>query len=106
MDLLSGWDDLPLVDWGIDAKWLDDLGFNDNDNDIDILEETGTLSGSQYGLAGSSTRVPLSVLGIGGMVDRDTMELFKKRLLAKGAEEDQDNGEIIKVVLLEGLGRA
>lgn len=101
--MLSLFEDMvdPINIPGVDSKFLDDLGVNDID--IDILAEDGTLSGGQYGLAGSSTKVPFSVLGIGGMVDRDTMELFKKRLLSKGAEENQDNGEIIKMVLLEGL---
>ena len=103
-DLLAGLlKDLgdPLDVPGIDEAFLDDIGFSEDD--IEILESTGDLSGSQYGLAGSSTKVPMSILGIGGLVGREVMERVKKVLIENGAKEDQDNGELIKDFLLKGL---
>lgn len=102
-DLLSGLlldFDEPLDIPGIDQKLLDELGA---DTDIDILDSAGSLSGSQYGLAGSATKVPVSVLGIGGLVDREVMEQFKARLIENGAKEESDNGELIKEIILKGF---
>jgi len=58
------------------------------------------LSGSQYGLAGSKTRVPVNILGVGGLVDRDVMERFKQRLINDGAIEGEDNGQVLAEALL------
>ena len=98
-ELLIDFDE-PLDIPGIDQKLLDELGAATN---IDILDSTGGLSGSQYGLAGSATKVPVSVLGIGGLVDREVMEQFKARLIENGAKEESDNGELIKEIILKGL---
>lgn len=98
--LLENFDN-PLDIPGVDENLLDGLGCGEDD--IEILDSDGNLSGGQYGLVGSSTKVPVSILGIGGLVDRDIMEQAKAKLISIGAVEGQDNGEKIKEFLLKGL---
>ena len=86
-----------LEAWGFDAGTLEKFF---GDSDMDVLNSDGNLSGSQYGLAGSKTRVPVNILGVGGLVDRDVMERFKQRLINDGAIEGEDNGQVLAEALL------
>jgi len=89
--------DNPIEIPGIDQDFLDKLF---NEDSIEILDSIGGLDNAQYGLVGSSTKVPFSVLGVGGLVDREVMEKVRDKLLEMGAIEDKDNGEVIKELLL------
>ena len=98
IDISDLTDDLELPDIN-----LDDFveGYIDEQPNIDILESSGDLSGTQYGLAGSKSKVPFNILGVGGLVDREVMEDFKQSLMDSGAVEGEDNGDVIKQKLLE-----
>ena len=99
-DILAneGWDSLPLADWGVPLPedWLAPP--------IDVLDGTGNMSGSNYGDA-RGDKIPLNILGIGGMIDRELMESVKKKLCDNGADEKADNADQLSDIFLTWVNR-
>jgi hypothetical protein len=96
MDLLSSWDDLPLVDWGVDLPedWLE--------GGVPVLDSAGKLSGMSYGDQRGDS-VPVNLLGIGGLIERDLMLRVKQHLLDMGAVEDEDSTEQLTAFFLGAI---
>ena len=79
-------------------------GFDIEDFGVpEMLDNTGGMSGAQYGLPTGENKIPINILGVGGMVDRDTLEEVKERLIADGAVEGEDNGELLKEMFLNSI---
>jgi hypothetical protein len=93
---MSGEWDLELLgaDWG-DVE-LEELGLDIGElEDIEVLDSAGKLDGGNYGDV-RSDRVPVNILGIGGMVAREVMERTRTKLIDHGADASADNGELIQ----------
>jgi hypothetical protein len=93
---MSGeWDlELLAADWG-DVE-LEELGLDIGElEDIEVLDSAGKLDGGNYGDV-RSDRVPVNILGIGGMVAREVMERTRTKLVDHGADASADNGELIQ----------
>lgn len=116
ISLNSGWDkellaielsaleglEISLAPLGWSQSELDHI-MSSLDDPIPVLESAGDMSGSNYGDA-RSAKIPVNVLGVGGMVDRELMVRVKEWLLAGGASSGEDNGEIIGRLYLAALG--
>lgn len=61
---------------------------------MEIIEPLGNLGGTNYGDS-SSNKIPINILGIGGMVDRGMLEKVRDKLISLGADKDGDNGELL-----------
>jgi len=97
MDLLSAtWSDLSLVEWGVSLPedWLKPP--------VEILDSEGGMNGSNYGDA-RSDKIPVNILGVGGMVDRDVMERTKEKLIGMGADIKNDNGSLLQEIFATWL---
>jgi hypothetical protein len=94
--LASGWDNLPLGDWGVDLPddWLHP--------GIDVMDSDGSMSGSNYGDV-RSDKIPVNILGIGGLVERDIMERSKEKLIGLGADAMKDNGVLLQEIFVTWL---
>jgi hypothetical protein len=94
--LANGWDNLPLGDWGVDLPddWLQP--------GIDVMDSDGGMSGSNYGDV-RSDKVPVNILGIGGLVERDVMERSKEKLIVLGADAMKDNGVLLQEIFVTWL---
>jgi len=92
MDLLATWDDLPLVEWGVDLPeaWMEP---------IEEIDSIGKLSSGNYGDV-SSDKIPINLLGVGGMLERDLMMRVRQKLLDSGADLEGDNGELLTELFL------
>ena len=90
--LANAWGDLPLVDWGVPLSedWM---------APIETLESIGKLSGGNYGDI-SGDKIPINLLGIGGMLDRDLMMRVRQKLLDNGGDLEGENGEILTALFL------
>lgn len=90
--LANAWDDLPLMDWGADLPegW---------EKPIEELDSNGKLSGGNYGDI-SSDKIPINLLGIGGMIERDVMMRVRQKLLDNGADLDGENGGLLTELFL------
>lgn len=95
--LANVWSDLPLADWGVGlpTDW--------KEAPLDVLDSAGDLSGSNYGDA-RSDKIPVNILGIGGMVERALMERVKERLVTAGAQPDTDNGPQLTEIFATWVG--
>lgn len=85
--------DLPLVDIGIELPPVE----------ITEINPIGGLSGTNYGDAHSKTKVPVNILGIGGLVDRGLMEQVRDKLMDIGCIVDEDNGEALAEIYRQWL---
>lgn len=93
-----------VAEWNFDTLAnnfeLDDLrewGFEEYElGNIEVIINDDNLSGGNYGDVSSKTTVPINILGIGGLVDRELMENVKRKLLDNGAMEGGDNGGYIE----------
>jgi hypothetical protein len=85
--LANNWVGLPLSDWGtpIPEDW----------SSVDVLESGKNIGNNNYGDLSSHSNCPMNILGIGGNVPYETMEIIKKKLMDHGAKEDIDNTEIL-----------
>lgn len=81
--LANVWSDLPLAEWGVDVPKVDD---------IEVIDANGNMAGMSYGDV-RGDKVPVNILGIGGMIDRDLMLSVKAKLVDMGAAEDGDSTE-------------
>jgi hypothetical protein len=105
-DALSGWDAGELSGWGFDAdllrEWNDDAAnlalMLDAESPIPVLDSVGGLDGGNYGDVASSSNVPINILGIGGLVERELIEWVRDRLLSEGASEDGENGVYLSAI--------
>lgn len=71
--------------------------------DIEFVDSTGDrMSDSNYGDV-RSDKIPMNIMGIGGMIDRDILERVKNKLISKGCDKDNDNGQIISEIFLRWL---
>ena len=97
------WDvDLLKAEW--DLPELEDLGFDlDNVGGVELIDSDGPLGGGSYGDV-SGDRIPINILGIGGLMEREMMELVKKKLIDSGADTENDNVEQLSVMFLSYLG--
>jgi len=67
-------------------------GFGADMEDIPLLNDSnGKLHSQNYGDV-RSDKIPINILGIGGMVDRPLMAKVRGKLLDNGAVENEDNG--------------
>ena len=77
---------------------LADLGFTfepvEFEPEIEIMDANGKLDGGNYGDV-SSNGIPINIMGIGGLCDRDIVIKARQRLIEMGANDESDNGAII-----------
>jgi len=72
------------------------------DIEIDVLDSEGDLSGGNYGDV-RSDKIPVNIMGIGGLCDRDAMEQVKNKLVKMGMSKDKDNGKQLSELFLSWL---
>jgi hypothetical protein len=99
---LAGWDKAILageleilqeMDYDLEL-----IGYSDDEidmllgDDLEVMESAGSMSSSNYGDV-RSERIPVNIMGIGGLLDRELLERVKERLVEHGAEAGADNGE-------------
>lgn len=92
--LANEWSHLPLREWGVEVPEV---------SEIPIVDANGNMSGMSYGDV-RGDRVPVNILGIGGLVDRDLMLSVKDKLLGMGAEEDGDSAEQLTEMFSAWMG--
>lgn len=74
------------------------LGLDEEDlysfleDSIEVFESKGAIGNRNYGNA-SGSKIPINILGIGGMIDGVLMEKVKGKLCDNGASEELDNGK-------------
>ena len=95
--LANGWTELPLTDWGLSLPedWLVPM---------EVIDSSGNMSGANYGDA-RGDKIPVNILGIGGMVERALMERVKKKLLDNGADEKADNADQLSDIFLTWVNK-
>jgi hypothetical protein len=102
-DGMSGSWDLEVLaeDW--EMPELGDLGFDlDNFGDVEVVDSDGPLGGGSYGDV-SGDRIPINILGIGGLMEREMMESVKEKLINSGASAENDNAEQLSTMFLSYL---
>jgi hypothetical protein len=100
---MSGSWDLEVLaeDW--EMPELGDLGFDlDNFGDVEVVDSDGPLGGGSYGDV-SGDRIPINILGIGGLMEREMMESVKEKLINSGASAENDNAEQLSTMFLSYL---
>lgn len=92
--------DLPVIDLGIfDTTLQEEM----SPPPPTIGNGGQSMSSGNYGDKSSGSKCPMSILGIGGMITRETAQKVKDALIELGAEESKDNGAIIDAFLRKCL---
>lgn len=95
--LAIDWVNLPLEDWGVDLP--DDWATGPPP---EVMDSDGGMSGSNYGDV-RSDKIPVNILGVGGMVERDVMERTRSKLIGRGADLEGDNGLLLQEIFTTWL---
>lgn len=98
-------DDLKALDFNLELTGfeLGEIADLCIDGDIEVLDgDKSAMSSGNYGQM-RGDKIPISIMGIGGMLDRDLMERVRDRLIEGGADQEQDNGVLLSGIFLSWL---
>jgi hypothetical protein len=82
-----------------------DFGGLINDFEIEMIDGGGKMKSHNYGLEMLSGKIPISIIGVGGLCRREILQTVKEKLIESGATEGNDNGDILEQMFLYWINK-